>query len=81
MKGTIFRFIPHRFIRDETALPEFSATCVHGDEFWECGAESPEYNTDQRLQRWMVDHRQKTGHNRYRRDYADYVLVEPEHGR
>ncbi|MEU0389231.1 DUF7848 domain-containing protein [Streptomyces chartreusis] len=61
---------------DETAMPEYEAVCVTGDDK-DCGAASGPLEGADELARWMAEHTRDTGHSRYRRAYCEYALVEP----
>jgi hypothetical protein len=67
---------PSGITTDESAMPEYEAVCVSGDET-DCGEGSGPLEDADELARWMAEHTRDTGHQRYRRAYCEYALVEP----
>ncbi|MEV0265844.1 hypothetical protein AB0I49_31545 [Streptomyces sp. NPDC050617] len=63
------------FEQDATTYPEYSATCVTGEEK-DCGEMIRSGGSDW-IEEWMRRHTQTTGHTRYRRTFDDYVTLEP----
>ncbi|MFH8983788.1 DUF7848 domain-containing protein [Streptomyces varsoviensis] len=76
MSRRIFRYVPHTVELDPFTHTEFSVTCVSGDDI-ECGAESAMAIDPSAAAEWMRKHAQATGHKRYRRNFGDYVTLEP----
>ncbi|MEV0263666.1 hypothetical protein AB0I49_20325 [Streptomyces sp. NPDC050617] len=76
MSRRVFRYVPHTVQLDPFAHPEFSVTCVSGDDI-ECGEESAMDIAPEAAAEWMRKHAQATGHKRYRRNFGDYVTLEP----
>ena len=72
---TTMRFRNYEIKPDPSGLPLLAAVCVSGDEV-ECGAASDEQTDPEKVGRWMAQHLQDTGHDRYQRRYADYVTAE-----
>lgn len=72
----VFRYVPYVIAQDATAEPEYEARCVSGDES-ECGAESGVRSDPAAVEEWQRGHMQETRHARYRRNFADYAVMEP----
>lgn len=72
----VFRYVPYVIAQDATAEPEYEARCVSGDET-ECGAESGVRSDPEAVEEWQRKHMQETRHTRYRRNFADYAVMEP----
>ncbi|TDU02489.1 hypothetical protein EDD99_0882 [Streptomyces sp. 846.5] len=72
---TTMRFRNYEIKPDPSGLPLLAAVCVSGEET-ECGATSDEQTDPQKVGRWIAQHLQDTGHDRYQRRYADYVTAE-----
>ncbi|MGW0712447.1 DUF7848 domain-containing protein [Streptomyces sp. NPDC002643] len=72
----VFRFVPFTTRQDPYVEPEYSATCVAGDET-DCGEESGVHYTAVDVDDWMRKHMQKTGHQTFRRRFDDFALLEP----
>ncbi|MFC1417047.1 DUF7848 domain-containing protein [Streptacidiphilus cavernicola] len=70
----VFRFRNYEIKPDLTGLPLLAAVCVSGEET-ECGAASEEQTDPEKVGRWIAQHLQDTGHDRYQRRYADYVTA------
>jgi hypothetical protein len=51
--------------------------CVSGEDK-DCGAKSPEVGSEEAGNDWMADHAKETGHDRFKRLYADFALVRPK---
>jgi hypothetical protein len=79
MTRRIFRYVPFTIVQDATAEPEYAARCVSGDES-ECGAESGVWPHPAEVEEWQRKHTQETRHTRYRRNFADYAVMEPPDG-
>ncbi|GAA3868263.1 hypothetical protein GCM10023084_21720 [Streptomyces lacrimifluminis] len=79
MTRRIFRYVPYTIVQDQTAEPEYAARCVSGDET-DCGAASGVRQGPADVEEWQRRHTQDTGHNRYRRTFADYAVWEPQDG-
>jgi len=75
----VFRFVPYAIVQDATAEPEYEARCVSGDEA-DCGAGSGPRNGPAEVEEWQRRHTQETRHLRYRRNFADYAVLEPVEG-
>ncbi|MGC9536319.1 hypothetical protein [Streptomyces sp. UG1] len=71
-----FRYVPYSIVQDATAMPEYEARCVSGDEE-ECGAESGLRLDPTEVEEWQRRHTQETRHLRYRRSFGDYAVLEP----
>ncbi|WP_411112945.1 hypothetical protein [Streptomyces sp. 029-5] len=71
-----FRFRNYEIHPDSLSEPTYAATCVSGDEA-DCGAQSDEEVETDKVERWIAEHVRDTGHRRYRRTMADYVMAEP----
>lgn len=71
-----FRYVPYSIVQDTTAMPEYEARCVSGDEA-ECGAESGPRLDPAEVEEWQRRHTQETRHLRYRRSFGDYAVLEP----
>lgn len=72
----IFRYMPFTIVQDATAEPEYEARCVSGDEA-DCGAGSGPRSDPADVEEWQRRHTQETRHTRYRRNFADYAVMEP----
>lgn len=72
----VFRYVPYVIAQDQTALPEYEARCVSGDEV-ECGAVSGVHHDPAGVEEWQRKHTQETRHLRYRRTFGDYAVLEP----
>jgi len=72
----IFRYLPFTIVQDATAEPEYEARCVSGDEA-DCGAGSGPRSDPADVEEWQRRHTQETRHTRYRRNFADYAVMEP----
>ncbi|MFD4522722.1 hypothetical protein ACFWP7_02030 [Streptomyces sp. NPDC058470] len=75
----IFRYVPYSIVQDATAEPEYEARCVSGDEA-DCGAASGPCRGPAEVEEWQRRHTQQTRHSRYRRNFADYAVMEPADG-
>ncbi|MFE7896633.1 hypothetical protein ACFU3E_03645 [Streptomyces sp. NPDC057424] len=71
----IFRYVPYTIVQDASALPEYEARCVSGDDA-DCGAGSGLRSAPAEVEEWQRRHTQKTRHLRYRRCFADYAVLE-----
>lgn len=71
----LFRYVPFTIVQDPSALPEYEARCVVGDEA-DCGAASGTCRTPAEVEEWQRRHTQETRHTRYRRCFADYAVLE-----
>lgn len=76
----VFRYVPFVIAQDPSALPEYEARCVSGDEA-DCGASSGPCPGPEEVEEWQRRHTQETRHLRYRRLFADYAVLEPVMGR
>ncbi|MEU8978873.1 hypothetical protein ACFVXW_11895 [Streptomyces sp. NPDC058251] len=76
VRRRIFRYVPYTIVQDATAEPEYAARCVSGDEA-DCGAGSGPRSDPAEVEEWQRRHTQETRHTRYRRDFADYAVMEP----
>ncbi|MGW0865364.1 DUF7848 domain-containing protein [Streptomyces sp. NPDC002611] len=74
----IFRYVPYTIVQDDSALPEYQAYCVSGEET-DCGASSGPCSAPGEVEEWQRRHTQETRHLRYRRSFADYAVLE-RHG-
>ncbi|MGW1715817.1 DUF7848 domain-containing protein [Streptomyces sp. NPDC002156] len=74
-----FRYVPFTIVQDATAEPEYATRCVSGGES-ECGAESGVRGHPADVEEWQRRHTQETRHERYRRTFADYAVMEPPDG-
>lgn len=79
MTRQTFRYVPFSITQDATAEPEYEARCVSGDDS-ECGAESGVRHDPAEVEEWQRKHTQETRHMRYRRNFADYAVMEPPAG-
>lgn len=79
MTRRTFRYVPFSITQDATAEPEYEARCVSGDDS-ECGAESGVRHDPAEVEEWQRKHTQETRHARYRRNFADYAVMEPSDG-
>ena len=79
VRRRIFRYVPYTIVQDATAEPEYEAPCVSGNEA-DCGAGSGPRNAPAEVEEWQRRHTQETRHTRYRRDFADYAVMEPVDG-
>ncbi|MFI2432563.1 hypothetical protein [Streptomyces sp. NPDC018693] len=73
----VFRYVPYSIVQDATAMPEYEARCVSGDEK-DCGAESGVRHDPAQVEEWQRKHSQQTHHLRYRRVFGDYAVLEPQ---
>jgi hypothetical protein len=71
----IFRYVPYSIVQDASALPEYQAYCVSGDDA-DCGATSGPCQAPGEVEEWQRRHTQETRHLRYRRSFADYAVLE-----
>ncbi|MFH8972996.1 hypothetical protein [Streptomyces sp. NPDC017890] len=71
----LFRYVPFTIVQDPSALPEYQAHCVSGDEA-DCGATSGPRTAPADVEEWQRGHTQETRHTRYRRCFADYAVLE-----
>ncbi|MBD0423871.1 hypothetical protein H0H10_32725 [Streptomyces sp. TRM S81-3] len=71
----IFRYVPFTIVQDPSALPEYEARCVSGDES-DCGAASGPFPSPEQVEEWQRRHTQETRHTRYRRCFTDYAVLE-----
>ncbi|WP_254398776.1 hypothetical protein [Streptomyces sp. AC602_WCS936] len=71
----VFRYVPFTIVQDQSALPEYQARCVAGDDA-DCGATSGPCPTPTDVEEWQRRHTQETRHTRYRRCFADYAVLE-----
>lgn len=71
----IFRYVPYSIVQDASALPEYQAYCVSGEEE-DCGASSGPRTAPAEVEEWQRRHTQETRHLRYRRSFADYAVLE-----
>ncbi|WP_342456401.1 hypothetical protein [Streptomyces coeruleorubidus] len=71
----IFRYVPYSIVQDASALPEYQAYCVSGDDA-DCGATSGPCQAPGEVEEWQRRHTQQTRHLRYRRSFADYAVLE-----
>ncbi|OUC98613.1 hypothetical protein [Streptomyces swartbergensis] len=71
----IFRYVPYSIVQDASAVPEYQAYCVSGEEE-DCGASSGPHQTPAEVEEWQRRHTQETRHLRYRRSFADYAVLE-----
>ncbi|MFF7795286.1 hypothetical protein [Streptomyces sp. NPDC007991] len=71
----IFRYVPYSIVQDASALPEYQAYCVSGEEE-DCGASSGPRQAPAEVEEWQRRHTQETRHLRYRRSFADYAVLE-----
>lgn len=74
---SVFRFVNYRINGDPVGELTWSAVCVSGDEK-ECGASSGELGGEEGACDWMAEHRAETGHDRFKRVFSDYAIVEPK---
>ncbi|EST35389.1 hypothetical protein [Streptomyces roseochromogenus] len=73
----VLRFVDYKTIRDPLGEVTYQARCVSGNDE-ECGAESMVLGGDEAVNDWMVEHTAQTGHERFKRTFEDYALVEPK---
>ncbi|MFE5036439.1 hypothetical protein [Streptomyces sp. NPDC056683] len=71
-----FRFVPYLITQDLTAEPEYEAFCVSGEEA-DCGAASGPCGSPEAVEEWQRGHTRDTRHQRYRRSFTDYAVLEP----
>ncbi|WP_440581748.1 DUF7848 domain-containing protein [Streptomyces djakartensis] len=71
----VFRYVPYTIVQDPSALPEYEARCVSGEEA-DCGAGSGVRSAPAEVEEWQRRHTQETRHLRYRRCFADYAVLE-----
>ncbi|MEU3730407.1 hypothetical protein AB0E81_13475 [Streptomyces sp. NPDC033538] len=71
----LFRYVPFTIVQDPSALPEYQAHCVSGDDA-DCGATSGPCPAPADVEEWQRGHTQETRHTRYRRCFADYAVLE-----
>ncbi len=71
----VFRYVPFTIVQDPSALPEYQAQCVSGDDA-DCGAASGPRRTPTDVEEWQRRHTQETRHTRYRRCFAHYAVLE-----
>ncbi|MET9758732.1 hypothetical protein ABZ016_06700 [Streptomyces sp. NPDC006372] len=71
----IFRYVPYSIVQDASALPEYEARCVSGEDA-DCGAGSGPCSAPAEVEEWQRRHTQETRHLRYRRSFADYAVLE-----
>ncbi|WP_444465642.1 DUF7848 domain-containing protein [Streptomyces afghaniensis] len=71
----MFRYVPYSIVQDASAVPEYQAYCVSGEEE-DCGASSGPRQTPAEVEEWQRRHTQETRHLRYRRSFADYAVLE-----
>ncbi|WP_436847831.1 DUF7848 domain-containing protein [Streptomyces coeruleorubidus] len=62
-------------MQDASALPEYQAHCVSGEDE-DCGASSGPCPSPAEVEEWQRRHTQETRHLRYRRSFADYAVLE-----
>ncbi|MBT2396568.1 hypothetical protein J7E96_15980 [Streptomyces sp. ISL-96] len=79
MTRRTFRYVPFSIVQDATAEPEYAARCVSGAES-ECGAESGVRHDPAEVEEWQRKHTQESRHVRYRRNFADYAVMEAPEG-
>ncbi|CAL9500071.1 hypothetical protein SUDANB1_03410 [Streptomyces sp. enrichment culture] len=70
-----FRYVPYTIVQDASALPEYEAYCVSGEER-DCGAGSGRCQGPGEVEEWQRRHTQETRHLRYRRSFADYAVLQ-----
>ncbi|MEU3849547.1 hypothetical protein [Streptomyces sp. NPDC029554] len=75
----VFRYVPYTIVQDASALPEYQAYCVSGEEA-DCGASSGPCRAPGEVEEWQRRHTQETRHLRYRRSFADYAVLERQGG-
>ncbi|MFD5832989.1 hypothetical protein ACFWHV_05380 [Streptomyces collinus] len=71
----IFRYVPYTIVQEASALPEYEAYCVSGEER-DCGAGSGRCQGPGEVEEWQRRHTQETRHLRYRRSFADYAVLQ-----
>ncbi|MEU0200240.1 MULTISPECIES: hypothetical protein [unclassified Streptomyces] len=71
----VFRYVPYTIVQDASALPEYQAYCVSGEDV-DCGASSGPCQSPGEVEEWQRRHTQETRHLRYRRSFADYAVLE-----
>lgn len=74
---SIFRFVDYVTRLDPAGEQVWQAMCVSGEDK-DCGAKSPEVGSEEAGNDWMADHAKETGHDRFKRLYADFALVRPK---
>lgn len=79
MTRRVFRYVPFSIVQDGTAEPEYAARCVSGADS-ECGVESGLRQDPAEVEEWQLRHTQETRHTRYRRNFADYAVLETPAG-
>ncbi|MEU9015753.1 hypothetical protein AB0D12_40030 [Streptomyces sp. NPDC048479] len=79
MTRRAFRYVPFSIVQDATAEPEYEARCVSGADS-ECGAESGVRHDPAEVEEWQRKHTQESRHVRYRRNFADYAVMEAPAG-
>ncbi|MEV5879868.1 hypothetical protein AB0L75_37770 [Streptomyces sp. NPDC052101] len=72
----VLRFVNYKTIRDPDGEFTYEARCVSGDDT-ECGTESMVLGSDAAVNDWMAHHTAQTGHQRFKRSFEDYAIVEP----
>ncbi|MFI8170187.1 hypothetical protein ACIGAN_28080 [Streptomyces sp. NPDC085931] len=75
----VFRYVPYTIVQDPSALPEYQAYCVSGEDA-DCGASSGPCAAPGEVEEWQRRHTQETRHLRYRRSFADYAVLERQGG-
>jgi hypothetical protein len=75
----VFRYVPYTIVQDASALPEYQAYCVSGEDA-DCGASSGPCAAPGEVEEWQRRHTQETRHLRYRRSFADYAVLERQGG-
>ena len=73
------RYVTYKVEADLTALPEYEAVCVTGDDA-DCGARSVRCADLDAVGAWVLSHAKETGHTRYQRALRDYAVVVPADG-
>lgn len=76
MTRRVFRYVPFAIEPDQTAEPEYEASCVSGNDV-ECGARSGTHSGPGPVEEWQRRHTQETGHRRFRRAFGDYAVMRP----
>jgi len=69
------RYVDYKIVTDPAGERTWKARCVSGDEA-DCGAESMVFGGDHAPTKWMAEHTKETGHERFKRIYEDYALVQ-----
>ncbi|MET7716028.1 hypothetical protein [Streptomyces sp. NPDC005407] len=72
-----YRFVDYKVREDATAERTREAVCVVGEDS-DCGISSGELVDEEKVTRWMAEHRRDTGHSRFKRLFTDYATVEPQ---